>query len=105
MTDPIEPLYTDEEIEAARVLFAQPVSFMMGAVRMDGLPPADPALAGGDTTGPAERSSSSLTWDSVAPQGSASSALLGGDPLAERAIMIAGLFVVVVLGLVIAIAA
>jgi GTP-binding protein len=41
MTDPIEPLYTDEEIEAARVLFAQPVSFMMGAVRMDGLPPAD----------------------------------------------------------------
>ncbi|NGM51476.1 YihA family ribosome biogenesis GTP-binding protein [Caulobacter sp. 602-2] len=41
MTDPIEPLYSDEEIEAARVLFAQPVSFMMGAVRMDGLPPAD----------------------------------------------------------------
>lgn len=41
MTNPIEPLYSDEEIEAARVLFAQPVSFMMGAVRMDGLPPAD----------------------------------------------------------------
>ncbi|MDB5455510.1 MAG: GTP-binding protein HSR1-related [Caulobacter sp.] len=36
MTD---PLYTEDEIEAARVLFAQPVSFMMGAVRMDGLPP------------------------------------------------------------------
>jgi len=36
MTDPI---YTEDEIEAARVLFAQPVSFMMGAVRMDGLPP------------------------------------------------------------------
>jgi GTP-binding protein len=34
-----DPLYTEDEIEAARVLFAQPVSFMMGAVRMDGLPP------------------------------------------------------------------
>lgn len=43
MTDPIvqDPIFSDEEIEAARVLFAQPVSFMMGAVRMDGLPPAD----------------------------------------------------------------
>ena len=35
---PIEPLYTEDELEAARVLFAQPVAFMMGAVRMDGLP-------------------------------------------------------------------
>jgi GTP-binding protein len=29
------------EIEAARVLFARPVAFVMGAVAMDGLPPAD----------------------------------------------------------------
>ena len=33
--------FTDEEIEAARVLFARPVEFMMGAARIDGLPPAD----------------------------------------------------------------
>ncbi|WP_419318350.1 ribosome biogenesis GTP-binding protein YihA/YsxC [Caulobacter sp. ErkDOM-E] len=32
------PVFTEEEIEAARVLFAQPVAFMMGAVNMDGLP-------------------------------------------------------------------
>lgn len=32
---------SDEEIEAARVLFAHPCAFMMGAVKMDGLPPAD----------------------------------------------------------------
>ena len=30
-----------EEVEAARVLFAHPCTFMMGAVKMDGLPPAD----------------------------------------------------------------
>jgi GTP-binding protein len=30
-----------EEIEAARVLFAHPCTFMMGAVKMDGLPSAD----------------------------------------------------------------
>jgi GTP-binding protein len=30
--------FTDEELEAARVLFAHPVAFMMGAVKMDGLP-------------------------------------------------------------------
>jgi GTP-binding protein len=35
------PLFTDPEIEAARVLFAHPCVFMMGAVNMDGLPPAD----------------------------------------------------------------
>jgi GTP-binding protein len=29
------------EIEAARVLFARPVAFVMGAVAMEGLPPAD----------------------------------------------------------------
>lgn len=33
--------FDDEEIEAARVLFAHPATFMMGAVKMDGLPPAD----------------------------------------------------------------
>lgn len=30
--------FTDEELEAARILFAHPVAFMMGAVAMDGLP-------------------------------------------------------------------
>jgi GTP-binding protein len=30
-----------EALEAARVFFAHPVSFLMGAVAMDGLPPAD----------------------------------------------------------------
>jgi GTP-binding protein len=30
-----------DEIEAARILFARPVTFMMGAVSIDGLPPAD----------------------------------------------------------------
>lgn len=33
--------FTDEELEAARVLFAHPVAFMMGAVKMDGLPGPD----------------------------------------------------------------
>jgi GTP-binding protein len=38
--------YTDEEIEAARVLFAQPATFMMGAVKMDGMPaPTLPEVA------------------------------------------------------------
>lgn len=31
--------FSEEDIEAARVLFAQPVAFMMGAVKMDGMPP------------------------------------------------------------------
>ena len=35
---PEGPVFTEEEIEAARILFAQPVAFMMGAVSMDGLP-------------------------------------------------------------------
>ena len=39
MTD--ETLFTDEEIETARVFFAQPVSFIMGAVRMDAMPAPD----------------------------------------------------------------
>jgi GTP-binding protein len=34
-----ELTYSEEDIEAARVLFAQPVNFMMGAVKMDGMPP------------------------------------------------------------------
>ncbi len=34
-------LFTPEAIEAARVLFARPVAFMMGAAKIDGLPPAD----------------------------------------------------------------
>ena len=33
--------FTDEELEAARVLFAREVKFMMGAVQMAGLPPPD----------------------------------------------------------------
>lgn len=51
MTEPnfapsTDPVFTDEEIEAARVLFAQPVAFMMGAVNMDGLPaPIAPEVA------------------------------------------------------------
>ena len=41
MSTPDEPLFSDEAIEQARVLFAHPVEFMMGAVRMDGLPDPD----------------------------------------------------------------
>jgi len=38
--------YGEEEIEAARVLFAQPATFMMGAVKMDGMPaPTLPEVA------------------------------------------------------------
>ncbi|MFZ0268839.1 ribosome biogenesis GTP-binding protein YihA/YsxC [Caulobacter sp.] len=38
--------YSEEDIEAARVLFAQPVAFMMGAVKMDGMPaPSLPEVA------------------------------------------------------------
>ncbi len=33
--------FDDEALEAARVFFAHPVNFMMGAVAIDGLPPAD----------------------------------------------------------------
>lgn len=36
-----EPTFDDEALEAARVFFAHPVTFMMGAVAMTGLPPAD----------------------------------------------------------------
>ncbi len=43
MTDALgpEPTFDDEALEAARVFFAHPVTFMMGAVAMTGLPPAD----------------------------------------------------------------
>jgi GTP-binding protein len=34
-------VFSEDELEAARVLFAHDVSFMMGAVQMAGLPPAD----------------------------------------------------------------
>jgi GTP-binding protein len=37
----VTEVFDDEQIEAARVLFAHPATFMMGAVKMDGLPPAD----------------------------------------------------------------
>lgn len=33
--------FSDEQIETARVFFAQPVSFIMGAVRMDAMPAPD----------------------------------------------------------------
>ena len=33
--------FDPETLEAARVLFARPVAFMMGAAKIDGLPPAD----------------------------------------------------------------
>ncbi len=36
-----DAVFTDEELEAARVLFAGEASFMMGAVKMDGLPAPD----------------------------------------------------------------
>jgi GTP-binding protein len=36
-----EPVFSADELEAARVLFAHDVSFMMGAVQIAGLPPAD----------------------------------------------------------------
>ena len=40
-TPAAEPLFTDEALEQARILFAHPVEFMMGAVRMEGLPDPD----------------------------------------------------------------
>lgn len=41
MTTADEPLFTDDAIEQARILFQRPVAFMMGAVKMDGLPDPD----------------------------------------------------------------
>lgn len=36
-----DQVFSDVELEAARVLFARPAVFLMGAVAIDGLPPAD----------------------------------------------------------------
>ncbi|MGE5502524.1 MAG: ribosome biogenesis GTP-binding protein YihA/YsxC [Ignavibacteriales bacterium] len=36
-----EEPFSEDEIEAARVLFARPAVFLMGAAAIDGLPPAD----------------------------------------------------------------
>ena len=36
-----DPLFSDEELETARVLFARPATFIMGAVSIDGLPSGD----------------------------------------------------------------
>jgi len=44
VTDPTpadDTLWSADQIEAARVLFARPALFMMGAAKIDGLPPAD----------------------------------------------------------------
>jgi GTP-binding protein len=37
----LTPPFSDEEVEAARVLFAHPVAFMMGAAKIEQLPAAD----------------------------------------------------------------
>lgn len=36
-----EPAFTDEELEAARVLFARPAVFALGVAKIEGLPPPD----------------------------------------------------------------
>lgn len=36
-----DPLFTEDELENARILFARQASFLMGAVSIDGLPTAD----------------------------------------------------------------
>jgi len=38
---PADAVWTPEQIEAARVMIARPCLFMMGAAKIDGLPPAD----------------------------------------------------------------
>jgi GTP-binding protein len=38
---PAGGVFSADEVEAARVLFARPVEFVMGAARIDGLPPPD----------------------------------------------------------------
>jgi GTP-binding protein len=37
----VTEVFSDEEIEAARVMFARPVKFLMGAVSLEGLPEPD----------------------------------------------------------------
>ena len=49
-----DAVFTDDEIEAARVLFAHPVEFMMGAAQIDQLPPPtlpEAAFAGRSNVG------------------------------------------------------
>ena len=41
MSDAVSDAFSDEALEAARVLFARESAFLMGAVNMDGLPEAD----------------------------------------------------------------
>jgi len=43
MTDSVsdDPVFNEEAIETARVLFARPALFLMGAAKIDGLPAAD----------------------------------------------------------------
>ena len=41
MTTAPDPLFDEDQLEAARVLFAREATFMMGAVAMDGLPDPD----------------------------------------------------------------
>ena len=43
MTEPttLDPVFDDDAIEAARILFARQCLFLMGAAKIDGLPPAD----------------------------------------------------------------
>jgi GTP-binding protein len=36
-----DPIFSEDQLETARVLFARPATFMMGAVAMDGLPDPD----------------------------------------------------------------
>lgn len=36
-----DPIFSEDELEAARVLFAREATFMMGAVAIDGLPPPE----------------------------------------------------------------
>ncbi len=111
---PIDVMDTDEialvvkHLEEQRVEVGLEGEFLLGrdaARHPVRLPPADPALAGGEQAGIADRASTPLTWDSVAPRGSASSAIYGADPLAERAIMVAGVVVFAALALAIAIIA
>jgi GTP-binding protein len=41
LSAPDDPLFSEEQLEAARILFARPATFMMGAVAIDGLPAPD----------------------------------------------------------------
>ncbi len=49
-----DDVFTPEDLESARILFARPCAFLMGAVAMDGLPPDGPpevAFAGRSNVG------------------------------------------------------